>query len=468
MINLAAAGGNGAKILERHVLEKLFQGLVKRGVRFAVLRNHETLPESVGARDIDLVVEPEHLTAAVGVVKAIADSGEMQFANYFRDERLTQFTLYKRLSPATVFEIKIDFFTSSQVYGIEALTASEMLEDAWDHHGIPVVSNAVKLLDKWLFHLMVGKPLHPKYDETFAAIASDENAKALISFKLRSLFDRKLAEILIARLAAGQGSMLSPLSRRVRVRALARMWRAQGFSALERTLGFLIFRLRDRLRPAGSFLSISGPDGCGKTTVIDKIKGQLECVFGEQSVAYRHFRPAILPRIASIAKSAKAIDRIDENYGEPHRARPSGFFGSLARLAYYWLDYQIGYFRDTHEKLTRREVVLFDRYIFDMVADPGRSRVSLPNWILRVIAYLTIRPKYAFFIRVPTAVVRERKQELSLEAIEMLNGRYQDLADRKLLVAVDNSSDAETSAATIVDMIVADRDRLARRKIANL
>lgn len=468
MIDLVTADANGAKVLERRVLEKLFQGLATRDVSFAVLRNHETLPESLGARDIDLVVEPEHLAAAIGVVEAIADSGAMQFANYFRDERLTQFTLYKRLSPSTVVEIKIDFFTSSQVYGIEALPASEMLKGTWMPKGIPVVSDAIKLLDKWLFHLMVGKPLHPKYDETFAAIASNVNAKAVIASKLRSLFDRELAEILITELAAGRGSMLLPLSRRVRLGALARMWRAQGFSALGRTMQFLIFRSRDRLRPAGTFLSISGPDGCGKTTVIERIKVQLECIFGERSVVYRHFRPAVLPRIASIAKSANAIDRIDENYGEPHRAKPSGFFGSLARSAYYWLDYQIGYFRDTHGKLTKREVVLFDRYIFDMVADPGRSRISLPNWILRTIAHLTIRPNYAVFIRVPAEVVRERKQELSLEAIEMLNGRYQDLADRSLLVGVDNVADAESTAATVVDMIVADRDRLARRKIANL
>ncbi|MCA0911033.1 hypothetical protein [Qipengyuania gaetbuli] len=467
MMNLVEVAESSPRVLETRVLEELFQGLSARSISFAVLRNYERLPESLGARDLDLIVEPAHLPAAVGVVRTIAESNELQFANYFRDERLTQFTLFKRLSPSAIFEIKIDFFTSSQVYGIEALSASQMLEDACDHRGIPVVSDAVKLLDKWLFHLMVGKPLHAKYDKAFAAIASDENAKAIISSKLCLLFDQGLAAMQIARLAAGQGSKLLPLSRRVRFMAIARLWRAQGFSAFVRTLGFLFFRLRDRLRPAGSFLSVSGPDGCGKTTVIDKIKVQLECVFGEQSVAYRHFRPSILPRIASIAKSAKAIDRIDENYGEPHRAMPSGFVGSLARSAYYWIDYQIGYFRETHEKLTRREVMLFDRYIFDMVADPGRSRISLPNWILRVIAYLTIRPKYAFFIRVPAAVVRERKQELSLDAIEILNGRYQDLADRKLLIAVDNVSDAETSAATIVDMIVADRDRLARRKIEN-
>lgn len=468
MTILAAAGANDTRTLEKRVLNDLFDGLFARNVRFAVLRNHETLPESVGARDIDLVVEPADLAAAVGVVKAIAASGQMQFANYFQDERLTQFTLYKRITLSTVFEIKIDFFTSSQVYGIEALPASKMLEDTWCHRGIPVVSDAIKLLDKLLFHLMVGKPLHPKYDEPFAAIALGEDANAVISSELRSLFDQELAEMLIAKLAAGQGSILSPLSRCVRLKALARMWSAQGFFALGRTLEFLIFRLRDRLRPAGSFLSISGPDGCGKTTVIDKIKEQLECIFGERSVTYRHFRPAILPRIASVAKSAKAIDKIDENYGEPHRAKPSGFLGSLARSVYYWLDYQIGYFRDTHGKLVRREVMLFDRYIFDMVADPGRSRISLPNWILRAIARLTIRPKYAFFIKVPADVVRERKQELSLEAIEMLNGRYQELADRKLLVAIDNVADAEASAATIVDIIVADRDRLARRKIANL
>ena len=454
------------RMLEESILRDLFRGLHEANVNFAVLRNHETLPRSVGARDLDLVVEPRALRAAVSVVKAIADAENMRFANFFKDERLTQFTLYKRLGSSALFEIKIDFFTSSQVYGIEVLSASEMLEETWDHKGIPVVSDTIKLLDKWIFHLLVGKPLHPKYAENFGSIAAEKPRKSAIFSKLQLLFGRSVAEDLIAGLVSGQADVLVPLKRRVRVRALMRLWFAQGLSALGRTFEFVVFRVRDRIQPAGTFLSISGPDGCGKTTVIDILKAQLESVFGERSVHYRHFRPATLPRIASIAKSAKAIDDIDEDYQNPHRAKPSGLFGSLARAAYYWFDYQLGYFSETLGRLMRREVVMFDRYIFDMVADPGRSRIALPDRVLRNLARLTIRPRFAFYIRVPAKVVRERKQELPLETIQDLNLRYQDLANRDLLAAVDNLVDAETAAATILDTIVAERDQDARRKIA--
>lgn len=447
---------------EAEVLQEMFARLAQAGVRYAVLRNYESLPASVGARDIDMVVHPRDLIDACKVITEIAGRMGLRYGNHFADERLTQFALVGRDATGGLLQIKIDFFIRGEVYGIEFLSAEDMLEGAHLHNGIPVVAAPVLLLDKWLFHLMVGQPLHTKYDTEFAAIART-NGPMLQSHLARFLPDDRAAA-LVNIMAVGKGSTLT-LTKPERCRVLARLWRAQGAAAFPRTLRFAWFRLRDRLRPHGVFLSVSGPDGSGKTTIIEMVMAELGMIYGDGAVHYAHFRPSLLPRIAEVAKKAGTLDKVDENYDRPHRATPSGWAGSMARLAYYGLDYVGGYYRSIRPVLKRREVMLYDRYYYDMIADSYRSRISLPMPFLCAIGRLLPLPRYAFFIHVDPGEIHRRKQELTVERIVELNDRYGDLTDRGWLVRIDNNGTPERAARAMIDHIVADRHAKAVRKL---
>jgi len=399
---------------EQAVLGVMFSSFAAKKVRYAVLRNYEKLPISVGARDIDIIVYPEDLTSACSVVDAIAEKMNLRYGNYFQDERLTQYVLVGRDDLLGLQQIKIDFFTRSEVYGVELLSAETMLNNVRMHNGIPVVSDAVQIADKWLFHLLVGRPLHVKYNDFFAKIGSKE-VSSLMSI-LAGFLPNTRAEELIAELTNGKGSttFLTGIERRL---ALFRLWQSQGIVAAQRSVQMLYFRFRDYLLPHGIFISVSGPDGSGKTTVIDMVITQLEAIYGESAVHYAHYRPTILPRIAEIAKSARVVKTVDKNYAQPHRAKPSGLLGSLVRLCYYSLDYLGGYFKMVRPLLKRREVVLFDRYCFDMVADSTRSRIALPMFMLRWILRLLPLPKYSFFIHVDAYEIFRRKEELGIDKI---------------------------------------------------
>lgn len=453
----------GQAAFEAAVLHDLFAGFAAGNIRYAVLRNYEHLPESVGARDIDIVIHPGDLPAASTVVTGIARARDLKYGNYYADERLTQYALVARdAADNGLLQIKIDFFIRSEVYGVEFLSAEDMLRDLREHNGVAVVADHVLLLDKWLFHLLVGRPLHQKYDADFAAIAQAQGP-ALVEILGKALPVER-AQTLVASLAEGKGSTLV-LPAPERRRALAQLWRAQGAAALPRSLRFATFRLRERLRPHGVFLSVSGPDGSGKTTVIDMVIAQLGAIWGEDAVHYAHFRPTVLPRIAEVAKKARTIEKVDEDYDQPHRAKPSGMGGSVARLGYYWLDYLLGYFRTVRPALKRRQVMLFDRYYYDMIADSFRSRISLPMPFLRFMGRLLPLPRYAFFIYVDPEEVHRRKQELTLEQITTLNDRYGALGDLGWLIKIDNNGAPDAAASAIIDHIVADRHARAAGKL---
>lgn len=451
---------------EARVLAGLFSRLENRCVRYAILRNYECLPHSVGARDIDIVVMPEDLQAATEVVCVVAKEMNLRFASYYRDERLTQFMLFQRAETGEVFDLKIDFFTNSQIYGVEASSAAQMLQALRRHNGLPVVHEKYVFLDKWLFHLLVGKPVHPKYDADFFAICQRE--KNSLTAVLTPLLGKDLANGMIDGVASGAASKMPPLLLGEKIRVLARMLGRQGLRGIGHFAQFLAYRLRNFGRPPGIFLSVSGPDGSGKTTVIDAVIAELQTIYGGDSVIYRHFRPSVLPRIADVAKAARAIETVDKDYANPHRARPSGPAGSLARLGYYYLDYLVGYFRSVRPVLLKRQIILFDRYYYDMIGDPGRSRIRLPYGLLRFVGHLLPLPSYAFFIHVNPEEIYRRKQELSLEQIKELNSRYLDLVRRGVLLRVDNDGPPQQAIAYIVDKIVADRDAKSRRLLGKI
>lgn len=445
---------------ERQVLGDLFDAFSSYRIRYGILRNFESLPHGIDGTDIDILVHPDDLVVTLEEINKAARSSVAQFAKSYQDDMITQLVMTKRSTANALLTIKIDVLHNRQVMGIQFLSAEEMLRDLRTHNGVSVVSELVMLIDKWSFHLFLGVPLDAKYAAEFAAIAKQK--KDAVTGLLERFLPKNRACQLLEALIEGDGATLT-LNRWERMHALLRLWRAQGVSAVPRSLRFVYCRIRDVLRPDGVFLSISGPDGSGKTTVIDLVSEQLSLIYGKNAITYAHFRPTVLPRIAEVAKKARVVETIDKNYDQPHRSKPSGLLGSAARLGYYWLDYFGGYLQSVHPVLKRREVMLFDRYYYDMIADSFRSRIDLPMPVLRVVGRLLPLPQHAFFIEVDPEEIHRRKQELTMERIVALNARYGDLADREWLTRIDNNDTPEIAAAAIIDHIVAERHARAMR-----
>ncbi|MDA8592461.1 hypothetical protein N9L90_00895 [Planctomycetota bacterium] len=441
---------------EKSCLRALFAGFASRAIQYAVLRNFHALPDSVGGRDIDILVAPNDLAGAIGVLQDIADGSDLVAANWFEDERIHQVTFVKWSETGSIAQIKIDLFTSGQLYGLEYLTPSRALAGAQEHRGVSVVAPHVVILDKWIFHLLVGQRLDPKYDAEFGAIAGQAE-DSLIS-GLAPVFGTARAADLVKELVRCEGSSVK-LSKFVRVAGFARLMLRKPLRSILNVTRFLGFRIKDRWRPHGLLVSISGPDGCGKTTVIEQLLEDLAVIFGEDVVTYHHFRPSVLPRIASLAKRAGVIESVDENYEIPHRAEPSGLIGSMVRLGYYALDYTIGYWRRIRPRRQRREIVVYDRYHFELVADPARSRIRLPNWLLLRAIRCLPRPGLAFYIKVDDEEVYRRKQELEPTRITELNRRYWLMADAGILEAVCNDRAPGIAAREILNTIVLSQGR---------
>jgi thymidylate kinase len=186
---------------------------------------------------------------------------------------------------------------------------------------------------------------------------------------------------------------------------------------------------RRSFRSPASMISVVGPDGVGKTTFIELLKQELSrtLVKDADAILVNHFRPNILPNIKKLL-SGKNYDPSTEDFTNPHRAKPAGVFSSFIRLTYYWLDYVLGYWLDTRRKCAQQNVFIFDRYFYDFIVDPRRSRINLPAWIRKAFLALTPQPDLVLFLDCDADIVFARKQELSRDEIERQLVEYRSLA----------------------------------------
>lgn len=443
---------NSSDVSKAAFLIDLFDEYKRNNVLYCLLRNYESLPEYSDSRDVDILIDRNFSKTNNIIVERLAKKYDCSFYIKYSDERFDQLYLYKKNTCELFFELKLDFFFDSELYGVRLISGLNIILARKPYRNFYIANDAYKLLDKWLFGYLLGEQLPKKYHSEFKriCISDREVVGGILTQLMGDAMSRNLLEIICS---SGFNS-LPRVNKNQLFFILIKVSLRYPLYHIKHIPLFLYYRLKNLIFPMGEFISLSGPDGSGKTTILGIAKDKLESLFSAQSENYGHFRPSVLPRIANLAKDAGALSFVDDNYSEPHRGKPSGFLGSLARFTYYSLDYLWGYFTKIRPALVRRELVIYDRYFFDMVADPGRSRINLPLWIRKLGLKLLPLPHTAFFVHVSPEVVRQRKQELSFEKIEEVNFIYLEMVKSSHMVALDNNGMTLDAVANVVDVVV--------------
>jgi len=170
-------------------------------------------------------------------------------------------------------------------------------------------------------------------------------------------------------------------------------------------------------RARGLWVAFLGPDGAGKSTVIERIERDLADCFSE--VRRFHLRPHFGLRGPD---GPPVLD--------PHGRRPRGRLGSLAKLGWWWADAVLGYAIAVRPVLRRHGLVLFDRTLDDVVVDPHRYRYRGSAALARAAARGAPRPHVVVVLDAPDAVLRDRKREVAPEETARQRRAYRALASR--------------------------------------
>ncbi len=230
-----------------------------------------------------------------------------------------------------------------------------------------------------------------------------------------------------------------------------------GFQKLKNQTLYLLDTAKEAIYNPGMIITFSGVDGAGKSTIIEKVKYNLEKQLRRRVVVIRH-RPSVLPILSAWTKG-KANAEKEAASRLPRQGKNTSFLSSILRFCYYYADYLFGQFVVYFKYIFRGYVVLYDRYYFDFINDSRRSNIQLPSALTRLGYHFLIKPELNFFLYADPELIRSRKKELDTKTIEQLTKKYHTLFEQlnerdssKSYVSIENT-DLETTLDTIIHRV---------------
>lgn len=446
---------------ERHgkILSCFLEQLSNNGIRWFILRGYEGLPNANPSKDVDIMVEVGQEKKACKLLKeAFSQFG----LKYFYSVTYGHAHCYLGMELATQFSIHIDLIEGYISKGYEVFTFDELYQHVIPYNGMNVLDdlmNGIMLLVYKIFGYHHAKLKHAyqadifkaqqEYPEEFQNILLKISGDGL-GIKLNDLIAQKDFDAVVA-LEPEFTKALKKYTFKIRP------WSTIRYSAefLWQKVSRIIFNYK---KYAKTF-AVMAPDGTGKTTFLEALLKELNFYYVNDENDNRfhvyHFRPSILPNLGAVGEKAGVMKQ-DTDFTNPHRSKPANPFSSLIRISYYTLDYIIGWQKCVRNDVHYDRYSVFDRYSYDFIVDPRRTKLNLPESIRTFFVKLTPQPGIVFVLNAKPETVYARKQELPLEEIERQAKMYKKVAEsnKKRFVMIDAEKKPEEMAEQAIHYIM--------------
>jgi thymidylate kinase len=388
-------------------LSTLFSALDCNQVRYCVLHSWGELPERLSS-DLDIAVHPEDSCRLRSAFQLLREKGytPVQVFNYYVG---AYYFVFCWLEELVMNFTAVDVIFEHRRGGL-IMASGETLVSGRQRQNIFWVPDP-----GMEFAYLLAK-------KTCKGIASPSQAdrlKFLVKHLGRPTAERLAGELFLGTLRervvdACASGRVDPLLARIR----RQTWKTGLLRNPLRLTSYLLSdgvrRVRRWLRPTGLFVVILGPDGVGKSTLIEHLVQTVGPAFRRHKIF--HWRPMLLWR-------RKASDPT-----KPHSRPPHASWLSVATLFAHLLDFWLGYFLVIRPLLARSGLVIFDRYFHDLLADPKRYRFGGPLWLVRFLSWLVPKPDLLLILDATMQVVLSRKQEVAPKEVLSQRRMYLQLA----------------------------------------
>jgi thymidylate kinase len=374
-------------------LSTFFRALDSNEVRYCVLHSWEELPKKLSS-DLDIAVHPADKGKLALVLCLLREQKYLpvQIINYFLDAQCFRFLWF---DGPVVNSVSVDVIFGHQRGALIVPSIEELLSGRRRHGLFWTPSPATEFT-----YLLAKKAWKGK-----ASISQVGRLRILVQQLGRPTAEKLAGQLFLGRLninvieacASGRvNALLTQLKTQSWKASVAR----HPFKLMANLFSEVMRHIRRWVKLTGLFVVVLGPDGVGKSTVIDHLVQTVGPVFKRHGIF--HWRPMLLWR----RKTARPTT-------QPHSHPPHRSWWSSARLVAHLLDYWFGYWLVIRPLLARVGLVLFDRYFDDILIDPRRYRYGGPLWLVRMLRPLIPQPDLILVLDATAEVVSARKQELT-------------------------------------------------------
>lgn len=425
-----------SKLSSEHISHVI--GFLNREADYAVLRNYEGLPDKNKSRDIDIIITKKSFNAIKDRLVKLIGHSDWKIVTYLNSDRLITYVCGYQDGNRTEL-VQWDFFVNTSAFGIVLMEAEEFLVHKKFDGFLYYVDVECQFLDKYLYNRAVGTVYPEKYRTTREQVEH----VPIVEEKIYSLY----GAYTVAECDRMSGKYLL-------FAAFCSNLKKHPGRLIINIGSFLNTFLGNYLRSNTGFsIGFTGPDGSGKTTVIDSMIENMGDVF-RKAHAYYHFRPMMFGNLSEVAHSAGVKKVVDREYDKPHRGGRTGMLSSLTRLMYYSADYIVGYWVKVKSVTRITRLVIFDRYYTDIICDSRRSRIYLNPKFLYGFGKLFIPSlDYNILLTASSDTILARKRELDKGGIDAINEKIDYLTEKKGYYKVLNEGTPQEAVAHILRIV---------------
>ena len=436
------------------ILSDLFERLNSEDIKYFVLRNYKELPESNPSKDVDIILEPgKILTARVCMIQALKKAR----VNYYNEEIFGHIHSFWGMDTEDVFSIHIDLIEGYYAKGFSVFTFNELYAETEQYKNFYVLNECFSGVMLYVYKQFgykkpkmkieyctelnsVVKNNKHKFEKLVAKLTTEEFAKKTVELILTEDFESLLRE-----------------SCKLQNYLKLYVWKERPITTMVEVYKFYwqrLYRILFSYRTFSYNFAVVAPDGGGKTTFLEKLIDNLNfyrvCRMEDNHISVYHFRPGIFPNLGAMGEKA-GIKKQDTDFTNPHRNAPANPISSFVRMIYYIMDYIIGWQIRVRNDVHRNKWTIFDRYSYDLMVDPKRTRLNLPDWLRSVLVGMTPKPNIVFFLKTTPEIIFKRKQELTLSEIQRQLNEYTKLAMKdKRIVVLDAENNPEELSKTAI------------------
>lgn len=439
---------------------KLFSDVISllnaSGIRYFILRNYEGLPETNFSKDVDIIIEPGSYKAAAECIYQAFKKNNVPRYYVVKYERVR---CWFGMDVDNDFSIHLDIIEGYLSKGVEIFSFEDLYAHTIPYKNMKVLDDIMDASMLLLYKVIGCKDLKARYREKIARVYHGNKSAFL------NILSRVFSTTIVSQLENSLDSddyddiirIAGKMSSDSKKKAFYKHPINTSINVSKFWLGKL-YRIGWCPKKFRKLIAVEAPDGTGKTTFLDALTIKLSEMFVSDSAKMHiyHFRPSLLPNLGAVGeKASRGVIKQDTNFTNPHRAKPANFFGSLIRMTYYWIDYIVGGFVFIRKDVQFDKFSIFDRYIYDFIVDPARSRIKLPDWLRTLYAKFVYKPDFVFVLQCDPKIVYKRKQELSLDEISrQMKGFNSLLSMGRNFVSIDASQVPEKMCKSAVKMIV--------------
>jgi thymidylate kinase len=414
---------------QKEFLVSLFRLLEEQGVCYCVLHSWESLPDELSS-DLDLAIHPRDHAKLPSVFRTLVGKGYelIQCRNYAVGGYRFDFVWFES---GGMRSAGIDVIDEYRQRGLILIAGEELVRNRQQFNCFWVANPGTEFA-----YILAKKTLKgtlPQHQAERLKVLVNELGKPRSLSIAGELFGEKWREQVVEACSSGTlGGLLGQLNKRLWLMKL----RKDPLNPLRYFLCNVPRLIGRALKPSGLFLTILGPDGVGKSTLVGRLAESFAGTAFEHFRLY-HWRPNLL---APQRETGAAVTN-------PHGAPPRGTLWSIMVLLGLLLDHWLGYTFVLRPFLARTGFVIFDRYYQDLLIDPKRYRYGGPRWLAEFVGRLIPKPDLILILDAPEQVTLSRKQEVPLEELQRQRNSYLQWPKRCSAACVIDAADVPLSVA---------------------